>query len=134
MNKFLKSFLFALLAALCVLGTVSADYYYRVPSEEVIYWIESDGSVSVSYDYSVENTNSGDTIEYVDIGTPSNNFSLNDVEVYVNGTKITDGIKVSYANYSESGLYYGITLVAGAPTVTCPYCGVTYQITEEPKW
>ena len=27
-----------------------------------------------------------------------------------------------------------ITLIAGAPTVTCPYCGVTYQITEEPKW
>ena len=27
-----------------------------------------------------------------------------------------------------------ITMVAGAPTVTCPYCGVTYQITEEPKW
>ena len=27
-----------------------------------------------------------------------------------------------------------ITLVNGAPTVTCPYCGVTYQITEEPKW
>ena len=27
-----------------------------------------------------------------------------------------------------------ITLVAGAPTVTCPYCGVIYQITEEPKW
>ncbi len=27
-----------------------------------------------------------------------------------------------------------ITVVAGAPTVQCPYCGVTYQITEEPKW
>ena len=27
-----------------------------------------------------------------------------------------------------------ITLVAGVPTVTCPYCGVSYQITEEPKW
>jgi len=27
-----------------------------------------------------------------------------------------------------------ITLVAGIPTVTCPYCGVSYQITEEPKW
>ncbi len=117
MNKFLKSFLFALTAALCVLGAVSADYYYRVPSEEVIYWIESDGSVSVSYDYSVENTNSGDTIEYVDIGTPSNNFSLNDVEVYVNDTKITDGIKVSYANYSESGLYYGVTLDMGSYSI-----------------
>lgn len=27
-----------------------------------------------------------------------------------------------------------ITLVAGVPTVSCPYCGVTYQIVEEPKW
>jgi Na+/melibiose symporter-like transporter len=27
-----------------------------------------------------------------------------------------------------------ITLVAGAPVVNCPYCGTTYQITEEPKW
>ena len=27
-----------------------------------------------------------------------------------------------------------ITLVTGVPTVTCPFCGVTYQITEEPKW
>ena len=27
-----------------------------------------------------------------------------------------------------------ITLVAGAPVVTCPYCNTTYQLTEEPKW
>ena len=27
-----------------------------------------------------------------------------------------------------------ITMVAGAPVVTCPYCHTTYQITEEPKW
>ena len=27
-----------------------------------------------------------------------------------------------------------IKLVAGAPMVTCPYCGTTYQLTEEPKW
>ncbi len=27
-----------------------------------------------------------------------------------------------------------ITLVAGAPVVSCPYCKTTYQITEEPKW
>ena len=27
-----------------------------------------------------------------------------------------------------------VTLVAGVPTVKCPYCGITYQITEEPKW
>ena len=27
-----------------------------------------------------------------------------------------------------------IKMVAGAPVVNCPYCGTSYQITEEPKW
>jgi hypothetical protein len=27
-----------------------------------------------------------------------------------------------------------VKMVAGAPWVTCPYCGVIYQLTEEPKW
>jgi len=27
-----------------------------------------------------------------------------------------------------------IKLVDGAPMVNCPYCGSTYQLTEEPKW
>jgi len=27
-----------------------------------------------------------------------------------------------------------ITMVAGAPVVTCPWCHTTYQLTEEPKW
>jgi hypothetical protein len=27
-----------------------------------------------------------------------------------------------------------ISMVAGAPVVTCPYCNTSYQLTEEPKW
>lgn len=27
-----------------------------------------------------------------------------------------------------------ISMVAGAPVVTCPYCATTYQLTEDPKW
>ncbi len=27
-----------------------------------------------------------------------------------------------------------ITMVAGAPMVTCPWCHTTYQLTEDPKW
>ena len=27
-----------------------------------------------------------------------------------------------------------ITMVAGAPIVNCPYCGSSYQLTEQPKW
>ena len=27
-----------------------------------------------------------------------------------------------------------VKMIAGAPTVECPYCGTTYQLVEEPKW
>lgn len=27
-----------------------------------------------------------------------------------------------------------VKMVTGAPMVTCPFCGSTYQLTEEPKW
>ena len=27
-----------------------------------------------------------------------------------------------------------VAMVAGAPTVECPYCGASYQLVEEPKW
>jgi len=27
-----------------------------------------------------------------------------------------------------------VKMIAGAPVVTCPFCGTTYQLTEEPKW
>ncbi|MBE0669736.1 MAG: hypothetical protein IH588_04035 [Anaerolineales bacterium] len=27
-----------------------------------------------------------------------------------------------------------VKMIAGAPTVECPFCGTTYQLTEEPKW
>jgi len=27
-----------------------------------------------------------------------------------------------------------ISMVAGAPVVSCPYCSTTYQLTEDPKW
>ena len=27
-----------------------------------------------------------------------------------------------------------VKMIAGAPVVECPYCGTTYQLTEEPKW
>ena len=27
-----------------------------------------------------------------------------------------------------------VEMVAGAPVVSCPYCGTSYQLTEDPKW
>ena len=27
-----------------------------------------------------------------------------------------------------------IKMVSGVPYATCPYCGTTFEVTEEPKW
>jgi len=27
-----------------------------------------------------------------------------------------------------------VRMLAGAPVVECPFCGTSYQLTEEPKW
>jgi DNA-directed RNA polymerase subunit RPC12/RpoP len=27
-----------------------------------------------------------------------------------------------------------IKIVSGVPYATCPYCGITFEVTEEPKW
>jgi len=27
-----------------------------------------------------------------------------------------------------------VKIVGGVPSITCPYCGHTFQVTEEPKW
>jgi transcription elongation factor Elf1 len=27
-----------------------------------------------------------------------------------------------------------VKMVAGAPVVSCPYCGTSYQLEEAPKW
>jgi DNA-directed RNA polymerase subunit RPC12/RpoP len=27
-----------------------------------------------------------------------------------------------------------IKIVSGVPYATCPYCGTTFEVTEEPKW
>jgi len=42
--------------------------------------------------------------------------------------------KLSCQNCGGTITTDNIKMVAGAPVVNCPYCGTSYQITEDPKW
>jgi hypothetical protein len=42
--------------------------------------------------------------------------------------------KLTCKNCGGSLSVDNIKMVAGAPVVTCPYCGTSYQLTEDPKW
>ena len=62
-------------------------------------------------------------------GAPGTNVTLN-VELPANVAMDTLKCKSCGGALSPEN----VKMVAGAPVVTCPYCGTTYQLTEEPKW
>jgi len=43
-------------------------------------------------------------------------------------------VKLKCPNCSASVDSNKIKIVSGVPYATCPYCGQTFEITEEPKW
>lgn len=80
---------------LCLLVWISSPalaqtYSYTLPKETVdVYW-NSDGTLSLDYTYIFTNDPSGPTIEYVDLGLPNNNFSINDISASINGNPVYD--------------------------------------------
>jgi hypothetical protein len=60
---------------------------------------------------------------------PTTNVTLN---VDLPGNVSMDSLKCKSCGGTLTS--ENITMVAGAPMVTCPYCHTTYQFTEEPKW
>jgi hypothetical protein len=61
--------------------------------------------------------------------TPETNITMN---VDLPGNVKMDTIKCKSCGGTLAP--ENISLVAGAPVVTCPFCHTTYQLTEEPKW
>jgi hypothetical protein len=54
-----------------------------------VYW-NSDGTLSLDYTYIFTNDPSGPTIEYVDLGLPNDNFSVNNISASINGNPVYD--------------------------------------------
>ena len=61
--------------------------------------------------------------------SPTTNVTLN---VDLPGNVAMDAIKCKSCGGVLSA--ENITMVQGAPMVTCPYCHTVYQMTEDPKW
>lgn len=99
---------------LAAAGAVCADYSFRIPKAQITLQVESDGSMTIFAEYEFENL--GQKLDFVDIGLPSNNYSLKDIVVYLND-QINSKIKVTKADYEASGLRYGITLEMGSESI-----------------
>jgi hypothetical protein len=79
-------------------------YLFGVDKETVDVYIEGDGTVRVDYVLDFQNDPSADPIDYVDIGTPTQAYTLGDVSANVNGTPVFDIQKSEYVEGVAIGL------------------------------
>jgi hypothetical protein len=78
--------LLAAILALSVVGPAFAqDYYFSVLSERVdVYW-ESDGSLTLDYEYVFRNGDGAHPIDVVDLGLPNENYNPGNITATMNG-------------------------------------------------
>lgn len=76
-----------------VLGFAPAQaqtYRFAVPLMQMQVFIQPDGSAKIVYDITFENSTSGDPIDIVDIGMPTNSYDLNAMSASSDGVALDD--------------------------------------------
>ena len=87
-------FTWLLLLAICTTSGNAAEYLFRVPEVQMLVTVNQDASVKIAYDFTFQNTSGGHAIDIVDIGTPTGDYSLNNVRASADGRPLSD-IRVS---------------------------------------
>lgn len=90
-------------------------YAFQVPTQRVdVYW-EPNGTLSVTYEITFRNESYADPIDYVDVGLPNNNYSVNNVSASIDGRPITH---IAYSPYIDVGVELGLGANAIQPGQT----------------
>ncbi len=92
MRTFRLFFLWLIIAVM--LGTsiqpvLAQNLSFEVPKQEVVVFVNSDGSISLDYTITFKNLPSGDVIDIVDIGLPNSNYDLKSISAEINGKPAT---------------------------------------------
>ncbi len=88
-----------LLVLLLPSSSLAQSYSFQVPESTVDVFWNSDGTLSLLYEWVFTNDSNAPAIDFIDIGLPSNNFDLSSITAEVDGQPITD-IEISpYVTY-----------------------------------
>lgn len=135
-----RLFVLGLVCILLFTLTVSATaqtYAFSLDKEVVdVYW-ESDGSLSLSYQFTFTNANYADPLDYVDVGMPNGSYSLNNIVADVNGTPISHIAYSAYVDGVELGLGSNAIRPGQTGTVTMfasGIQGVLYQDSDDSNY
>lgn len=97
---------FILLVLLMNTGTASAqNYSFQLTREIVDVYLEADGSATIAYVLDFANETGASALDFVDIGLPNSNYSLNNVTASINGKPITD---IEHSPYVTYGVALGL--------------------------
>lgn len=110
MKRFLIPVLFCLLVLVSSGSAFAQAYYFELTQLSTDVYINSDGSTSLYYLFSFKNDPSASPIEYVDVGMPDSNFSLDGATARVNGEQV----RVSRSDYEGNGSGFSIVLGSAA--------------------
>jgi hypothetical protein len=89
-----------------VAGSVSAQtYLFQIESSSADVYINADGTVTVLYTYVFVNDPSADAIDFVDVGVPTNSYSLANVRADINGNAISS---IETSPYVTPGIALGL--------------------------
>lgn len=114
MKRYILRLTAVIFAVLFIMTAAYADYSFEVPNAVTILMLETDGTMTVYTEY--EFNNLGQKLDYIDIGLPNDNYNLSDITVNLNGIENKD-IKVTRADYQQTGLRHGISLEMGSQAI-----------------
>ena len=109
-KKLLAIALVFILAFGITTSALAQDYYFSLDKEVVqVYW-NSDGSMSLDYQFTFTNQPSGHVIEFVDVGMPNGNFDFSSISADIDGHSLSishdfqglgsDGFAVEMGSYA----------------------------------
>lgn len=120
-----------LLVILTIPQVASAqDLRFVIPAAEVEVYLEEDGTATFWFYYEFQNNPNGAPIDFIDVGMPSSDYSLNSIEAEVNGNAITT---IESSPFVDNGFALGLddfTIQPGqSGTVTAWVTGVSSVLT-----
>lgn len=105
-----KRFVTIIVIVILLLATPFAaraqSYSFSLDKENVIAFLNEDGSISLDYTFVFTNDSGAHEIDFVDIGMPNGSFDLGSVSAEVNGIPVD----VSAADYQGNGSGFAVVL------------------------
>ena len=89
LRLFLLWLIIAMMLGLSIQPVQAQNLSFEVPKQEVVVFVNSDGSISLDYTITFNNLPARDAIDIVDIGLPNSNYDLKSISAEINGKPAT---------------------------------------------